>query len=239
MITRDQIKTLSNKYQTTEQNCRREYFQHLFLSYFYQQPQTDAVYFKGGTALRIIFQSPRFSEDLDFSTILSSVKPIEQAILQTIEAIERENINTNLLEAKQTSGGYLANIAFQAFEQTTEILLQFSLRKSDKNSEVSTITSDFIPPYIVVSLPQKQLVDEKIQALLTRKKPRDFYDLYFILRSNLLPVTKKDILPTILKVVRQTNINFETELKQFLPKSHWLIIKNFKQTLEREINRFV
>ncbi len=167
------------------------------------------------------------------------IKPIEQAILQTIEAIEKENININLKEAKQTSGGYLTNISFQAFGQTTEILLQFSLRKSDKKGEVITVAGDFIPPYVVVNLPQELLVDEKIQALLSRKKPRDFYDLYFILRSNLLPAAKKDILPTILKTVQQIDINFEMELRQFLPKSHWLIIKDFKQTLEQEINRFI
>lgn len=239
MITQEQIKILANKYQTTELNCRREYFQHLFLSYFYQQPQTDAICFKGGTALRTVFQSPRFSEDLDFSTTLSGIKSIEQAILQTIEAIERENISINIKEAKQTSGGYLANIAFRALEQTTEILLQFSLREGNKQGEVVTIANDFVPPYLVISLRQEQLVDEKIQALLARKKPRDFYDLYFILRSNLLPSGKKRILPAISKIVRQTNINFEKELKQFLPKSHWAVIKDFKRTLEREIERFI
>lgn len=239
MITQEQIKTLANKHLTTELNCKREYFQHLFLSYFYQQPRTEVIYFKGGTALKIIYQSPRFSEDLDFSTTLQNVKPIEQAILQTLEAIEKEGIETNLQEAKQTSGGYLANITFQAFGQTTAILLQFSLREGEKQGEVVTIVNDFIPSYIVIKLLQKQLIDEKIQALLARKKPRDFYDLYFILRSNLLPAKKKEILPAVSKTLRQININFEKELKQFLPKSHWAIIKDFKQTLEREIDRFI
>lgn len=239
MITQDQIKTLANKHQTTELNCRREYFQHLFLSYFYQQTQADVIYFKGGTALRVIYQSPRFSEDLDFSTTLLKTKPIEQAILLTLEAIEKEGINTNLLEAKQTSGGYLANITFQSFEQTIEILLQFSLREGNKQGEVITITNDFILPYVAIVLLQKQLVDEKINALLSRKKPRDFYDLYFILRANLLSVGGKDILPSVLKTVQQTDIDFEKELKQFLPKSHWAIIKNFKSTLVREITRSI
>jgi len=239
VITQELIKILANKYQTTELNCRREYFQHLFLSYFYQQPQADVIYFKGGTALRVIYQSPRFSEDLDFSTTLRIANPIEQVILQTLEAIEKEGIRADLQEAKKTSGGYLANITFQAFGQTAAILLQFSLREGNKKGEVITISNDFIPPYIVISLLKEQLIDEKIQALLTRKKPRDFYDLYFILRSNLLPIQKKKMLPQILNIFRQTDINFETELKQFLPKSHWVVIKNFKQSLTQEIERFV
>ncbi len=239
MITKEQIKILANKYQTTELNTRREYFQHLFLSYFYQQPQADVIYFKGGTALRMVYQSPRFSEDLDFSTTLEDIKPIEQAILQTLEAIEKEGIKANLQEAKQTSGGYLAKIIFQAFEQTILILLHISLREGDKKGEVVTVANDFVPPYIIIILSQEQLIDEKVQALLARKKPRDFYDLYFILRSNLLSAEKKDILPRTLKTLKGAGINFEVELKQFLPKSHWAIIRNFRETLKREAERFI
>ncbi|MBI3985060.1 MAG: nucleotidyl transferase AbiEii/AbiGii toxin family protein, partial [Candidatus Levybacteria bacterium] len=77
------------------------------------------------------------------------------------------------------------------------------------------------------------------QALLSRQKPRDFYDLYFILRSNLLLPEKKAILPKALKVLQDSDLNFEKELKQFLPKTHWPIIRNFNQTLEQEINRFI
>lgn len=239
MITQEQIKNLAQKYQTTELNSRREYFQHLFLSYFYQQPQAGVIFFKGGTALRLIYRSPRFSQDLDFSTSFPNIKPLEQAILQTLAALEKEGIRTNLQEAKQTSGGYLADISFQAFEQTVSVLLQVSLRQKNKNGEVVTIASDFIPAYIVVRLFQEQLLDDKIQALLDRRKPRDFYDLYFILRSNLLPAENKSILYQTLKALQETDINFETELKQFLPKSHWPIIRDFKKTLKREIERFI
>lgn len=238
MISQEQINILANKYQTTQLNTRREYFQHLFLSYFYQQPQSEAIYFKGGTALRIIYQSPRFSEDLDFSTI-SDTALIEQAIIQTLAAIEKTGINTHLQEAKKTSGGYLAGVTFQLLEQTVSILLQISLRQGKNKGEVITIASDFIPPYIVMSLSKEQLIHEKIQALLQRHKPRDFYDLYFILRSNLMPKELMAILPKALKTLKDSDLNFEAELKQFLPKSHWLIIRNFRETLEQEMERFV
>ena len=36
--------------------------------------------FKGGTALRIIFKSPRFSEDLDFSAYNISIPEINQLV---------------------------------------------------------------------------------------------------------------------------------------------------------------
>jgi len=73
MISNEALQALATKLQTTELNVRREYFQHLFLSYFYQQPLTDRIYFKGGSALRMLYHSPRFSEDLDFSSSVTGL----------------------------------------------------------------------------------------------------------------------------------------------------------------------
>ena len=70
MISNQFIKDTSTKWQTSEQNVRREYIQHLFLSHFYRHSDSDKIYFKGGTALRIIYRSPRFSEDLDLAQLL-------------------------------------------------------------------------------------------------------------------------------------------------------------------------
>jgi len=237
MITEEQISKWAVQYQTNDNNILREYFQHLFLSYFYQQPQTNGVYFKGGTALRFIHNSPRFSEDLDFSANLSK-EEIENVLNATLSDIEREGILVNLQEAKTTSGGYLAIMLFQK-DPSVAIQIEISLLDGGKKGESTIIKNDFIPYYTIIALTQDQLIDQKIEALLTRKKPRDFYDLYFILRANLLSSKKKDILSQVLKVLGQTKINFEVELKQFLPRSHWAIIRDFKNTLEREIDRFI
>ena len=237
MITEEQISNWAVQYQTNDNNILREYFQHLFLSYFYQQPQANGVYFKGGTALRFIHKSPRFSEDLDFSANLSK-EEIENVITATLSDIEREGILVNLQEAKTTSGGYLAIMLFQK-DPSVAIQIEISLRDGDKKGESTIIKNDFIPYYTIIALTQDQLIDQKIEALLTRNKPRDFYDVYFILRANLLSSKKKDILPQVLKALSQTKINFEVDLKQFLPRSHWAIIRDFRNTLEREIDRFI
>lgn len=239
MISNDALRDLAHKYQTTELNVRREYIQHLFLSYFYQQPQTDKIYFKGGTALRMLYDSPRFSEDLDFSSSLTGIHPIEQAVLETLAEIERENIRPELTESKRTSGGYLAIMMFQLQTDTVSLQLDVSLREGRKRGEPITVASNYVPAFTIIALAREQLVQEKINALLTRQKARDFYDLYFILRANLLPARERGVLSRVLKTVRQSHINFETELKEFLPKSHWALIRTFQTTLEREIERYV
>lgn len=237
MIAYDQIQQLATQYQTSELNVIREYLQNLFLSYFYQQSQTDDIYFKGGTALRLFYRSPRFSEDLDFSTNQENVPGIEQVLLEVLGKMGKENIQTNLQEANTTSGGYLSVIDFTIYEQTIPIQIEISLREKENKGELVTIPSDFIPPYNVVILEENQLISQKMRALRARKKPRDFYDLYFLLRKQLPIPDKNSILPEALAALRSSNANFEVDLKQFLPKSHWMIIKDFKQTLEREINR--
>lgn len=239
MINTDTLRALATKLQTTELNVRREYFQHLFLSYFYQQRLTDQIYFKGGTALRMLYGSPRFSEDLDFSSSLSDIHALEGAILETLANIARENVVVDVTESKTTSGGYLAIITFRADHTPALVQIEVSLREGEKQGEAVTIISELVPAYTIIALVREQLIGEKIQALLFRKKARDFYDLYFILRANLLSPQEKEVLPQVLETLRKSSIDFEQELKEFLPRSHWAIIRGFPALLEREIERFL
>ena len=238
MLTFSQLRELAIKKQTTELNVRREYVQHLFLSSFYQQPAAGIIFFKGGTALRLIYGSPRFSEDLDFSTPNTNIPDIEDTIQNTMTQISREGLNTELIESKKTTGGYLAIIRFQIAEEKVILQIEMSFRDKSTQGEVITIANDFIPPYTIMGLKKEQIVKQKIQALIMRQKPRDYYDLYFILRANLLPPQEKKVLPQILKLVAKTHLSFDKELKQFLPKSHVILVKDFKSTLEKEIRRY-
>lgn len=237
MIQLDTITALAQKHQTTQLNILREYVQHLFLMYFYQQPETDTIFFKGGTALRIVYQSPRFSEDLDFSASGRDTRGIEAALFKTVKEIEREAIAFQVKESKETSGGYLAILHSTLFDQEVAIRLEVSQRAGTKYGDVATIVNDFFPPYTILTIARQQLVAEKIQALMTRGKARDYYDLYFMLRANVLPAGEKHVLKEVLVTIMKSRLNFEKELGQFLPRSHWSVIRNFKQLLEVEMKR--
>ena len=240
MITAEIIQTLTKKYQTEAINVWREYFQHLFLSYFYKQPEADDIYFKGGTALRLIYQSARFSEDLDFSSSVKDIKRIESAVVNTLAEIEREGVHTELTEATETTGGYLATMQFGNNGEWIATRIEISLRNGKKDKgEFVTIASDFVPSYTLVQLVQEQIVEGKIAALLSRKKPRDFYDFYFLLRATMIPVKSKELLQGVLDALQASNIPFDKELKRFLPQSHWPMIRNFKVALEREMKKYV
>jgi len=242
MISFDVLKRISAKDQTTEMNIAREYLQNLFLSYFYQNEYTEHILFKGGTALRIIHQSPRYSEDLDFTALRIKADNVENAVKKTIDDIGREGLNVRMTESKFTSGGYLGIVESTIGEFETRIQIEVSMRSpgkaQEKEGNVVLITSQFMPPYTLSSLSDDAIVSEKICALLARKKPRDFFDLYFILRSRL---SRKTVAEHKEKLILETrsidNKEIGRELKVFLPRKHWNILGNFREQLIRELER--
>ena len=242
MIDAKQVRELADRYQTPADNIVREYFQHLFLSHLYRQKDADHLLFKGGTALRVVWQSPRFSEDLDFTGTNASIRAIESVLEKTLVGIEGEGIHVKIDEAKKTSGGYFSILQFEGEGNRGEIQLEVSLRAPGKaKGDTALIPSEFLPAFTLIHLEEKILVHEKVAALLTRAKPRDFYDLYFILRSRLAfkEVFQKDksLKGKLLEAMGNTKLNAKSELKRFLPASQHGLLKNFNAILSAEIER--
>jgi predicted nucleotidyltransferase component of viral defense system len=242
MIEKRQVQNLAQVWQTTTDNVVREYFQQLFLSRLYQQKGSDGLLFKGGTALRIVWHSPRFSEDLDFTGVNVAVGNIEALIEATLAGIEMEGIKTGIIESKSTTGGYLAIFQFETSEYKNRIQVEVSLRVGKKSPGMAVLVQpELVIPYTLIHLKEEVLVAEKIQACLTRGKARDFYDLYFILRGRMAFkqafIQDKQLKAKILKVVKSGKIDFKRELKVFLPVSQHAVIKGFPGTLVAEIER--
>ena len=238
MIDREAIKKLALKYQTTNFNILREYSQNLFLSQLYIQKHSDRMLFKGGTALRLIYNSPRFSEDLDFTVVKRHGAGIEDMIQDTLLEVERFGIRVKIDEFSETSGGYIGFVSMWILDEKLSIEFNISKRLTGhQRGETVLISNDFIPAYNLIQLAQEELVDEKIKALFERGKPRDFFDLYFILRANLLSAGKNKILHKVLDRLKKKEYNFAKELKIFLPKSYHVTIKDFSARLQREIER--
>ena len=247
MISKEALNALARKHQTSEfPNIVREYFQHLFLSELYKLPGAEKMLFKGGTALRVIYQSPRFSEDLDFSLFKVESRLckefIEGLFINVLSNINNAGIQVDLKEASPTSGGYFGLATFYANEyQPVSVEINISARNGKKiSAEPDSVASDFVPTYTVLHLPQSELVEEKIfGALLNRQQPRDFYDAYFIMRKGMLNVEQKKRLAAVKEkiITSAKNINFKTELEALLPADQHQIIKDFSDTLKREFER--
>ena len=242
MLSIESLKEFTKRFQTAEKNIVREYIQHLFLSSLYKIPESEKLLFKGGTTLRIVFGSPRFSEDLDFTgESIDHHKVIDELFANTLSEIEKQGIKIDLKEAKLTTGGYLGVIRYQLYDFIEDMKFEVSLRKNKGlTKEITSIINDYTPPYTTVCLSRKEIVREKMIALLSREKPRDYYDLYFFLRHpDLHKFVEKTMLKEVLESLEKEKMNFKEELSVLLPISHWMILKDFESNLIREIKRFV
>ena len=121
MLSRENLEKFTKLQQTSVQNVVREYCQHLFLSYLYQNPGSEKLFFKGGTALRIILKSPRFSEDLDFTGSGITHKEIEELFTDTLANIEKTGMAVNVEDAAETTGGYLGIAMFEAYDMKIRV----------------------------------------------------------------------------------------------------------------------
>lgn len=248
MITQEAIQKLAVKHQTSEfPNIIREYFQHLFLSQLYRIEGAESILFKGGTALKIVYNSPRFSEDLDFSIFGVELRQqkefIENIFIKVLAEIANIGIKVELgSKPGPTSGGYYGDATFSIYDYPPAVV---SIIISSRNGEVvkgevDSIASDFVPTYNLLHLPQEKLVEEKVfEALVQRAKARDFYDLYFIMRRGLLTQEQKQKLNSVKGeiVLKASEVDFRSELSVFLPQDQQAIIKDFKMVLENELNR--
>jgi predicted nucleotidyltransferase component of viral defense system len=248
MISNEALEKLARQYQTgIFPNIVREYFQHVFLSELYKLPESEKMLFKGGTALRMVYGSPRFSEDLDFS--LFGIKPtdverfVEGLFANVLVTIERSGIHVELdRKSDETSGGYIGAATFKILDyQSVDVEINISARNGrEMSGEVDSVANDFVPTYTLIHLPQNELVEEKVfGALRERKKPRDFYDLYFIMRKGMLSSDQKKRLAGLKSEILTDagNINFRGELGAFLPIDQQAIIRDFNRALEAELNR--
>lgn len=248
MIAIETLEKVAGRYQAAVfPNILREYFQHVFLGELYKLPEAEAMLFKGGTALRILYGSPRFSEDLDFSLFEISAKQrksfIEELFVKVLTEIERIGIKVEIgKKVGATTGGYFGSATFQCFDyQPADVAINVSARTGYvKRGEVDSIVSDFVPTYSVVHLSQRELVAEKVfGALCKRKKPRDFYDLYFMMRKGMLSIDQKVRLAEIkaMIVAEGSKIDFRGELGAFLPADQQILIRDFLRALVAEMDR--
>ncbi len=182
MITKDQLSLLSKKHKTNDSTILREYAQLYFLSRLYNFTQSQKIFFKGGTAIHLIYGSPRFSEDLDFTVELSKTE--FQKFIKTLFSAISNEVPVKFKERKTLTGKkFLLTWQSKIVSYPIFISLDFSFREKIIYKTKSIIKTDFpVLFYSYIYHPtKKELLAEKVRALLTRKAGRDLYDIWFLL----------------------------------------------------------
>lgn len=240
MITREQIEALSEYYQIDSFTIFREYLQLIFLNYLYQNKKADRIYFKGGTSVHLLFNSPRFSEDLDFSTVYKKEK-IKKIIQEIKNEITREiaEVTISLLYQGKKSVRFRLTYAHSDFKYPFVIRIDFNEDKKPEKAMTSPLVTRFPLIFfpLIVHLSAEEILAEKFRAFLLRAKGRDIYDLWFLLEKGIEVksglINKKmrqvgrkfEINKLIKKVKISSRKKLERDLSKFLPQSQRAIIR--------------
>lgn len=238
MISKSLIEELGAKWQTQELNVAREYAQHVLLSALYGAEEDIKLAFKGGTALRLLRQSPRFSEDLDFTGWAKAFHAGRYVELAVKEA-SRAGLAFKTLASNETSGGWFALVETEVHEWPVRVEWNISLRAGEKPlSETVLVGTPLWLPYSVRALPVSDMAAEKLEALFRRKEPRDFFDVYYLLRNRLGVKEIAARKAGLIKCARELNPKMvKSELKQFLPRSQSALVSQFPKILVQELER--
>lgn len=167
----------------------REYLQYKILNIIYSTRYGESLSFIGGTALRILYDNQRFSEDLDFDNL----------------GLEKQDLIklTHIIESNLTNEGFsvtIQNTMRNAFRcrirfptllyknklspiKEEKILIQFDTEPQNfKHKTDVKLINKFDVLQNIVTSPLDVLYSQKLFAAFNRKRPkgRDFFDILFM-----------------------------------------------------------
>jgi len=230
MIDKSRLTEYSIKYKIDQYTVLREYIQIVFLNYLFQEKKAEHLTFKGGTALRLLYNSPRFSEDLDFN---SDLNPNEiRKLLNTVIINTSKLVDDIELKELDTIQGFSSKIYFKSdiSSMPLTIKLDFSFRESSIDEIKKTITTELpVQIYSLINVfSAKEILAEKIRTLFQRVKGRDIYDIWFLLNIQ----TPLDL--------NMINKKLELINKKFDYNELLDVLNNFEQKqLEKDLFKFL
>ncbi|MHB1868451.1 MAG: nucleotidyl transferase AbiEii/AbiGii toxin family protein [Nitrososphaerales archaeon] len=157
---------------------------------------SEKMAFRGGTCIRKVFypDETRFSEDLDFTNL--TVKE-STSFLEVVNSLTGKNLGVTTFE--RTEIEYQNERGLDFILYYTSVLQQrnhiaFNLSTASPLEEAARMNAK-VAPYFrespkVLTLSLNEIVVEKMRALLQRKKPRDAFDVWFLIHEKGIKLDK-------------------------------------------------
>ncbi len=189
MISLEELNEVKEKRKTNLYYAEKEYLQYIFLNAISKYP--NKFVFKGGTCLRICYGLERASEDLDFSTSLN-VREIKEVVEKCLKDFELLDIDYRIYAEKEFEGNLRIEARFEGplfsgkSASTNTLKMDFNKQKA-RHFIVKVIPKLFsdVPAFTLVVLDEKEILAEKIRALVNRSQARDMYDVWMLLNKGI------------------------------------------------------
>jgi predicted nucleotidyltransferase component of viral defense system len=175
----------------------RDALQQRLLTHLYRGSEGSSLVLKGGAAMRVLTESARYTQDLDFDhdphrTLGSLQRTVRSAINRMLQGSGL--LQASVAESKQTDTVARWKISGRTTTgEELHLTLEVSRRRAPDPDHVLRIPvqiPDRTLPRVYVSVYDEQaLTDNKLTALLDdrRTAPRDIYDLELLLSRGVCP----------------------------------------------------
>ncbi len=228
MISLEQIlSTYPENLRAFKESILKEYLQYKILNSIFDSDYANKLAFLGGTALRIVYGSTRFSEDLDFDNFALSEKEFIElsSIIQKDLSLEGLEVQINTV----TKNAYRIKIRIpkllfdSGLSNLSEHKILIQVDTVPQNFEYSPdkpLLNKFDVFTQINAVPKDILLSQKIFASVNRKRimGRDFFDIVFLhgigakpnfayLKKNIGIETQADLKKYMLEKTAQ--LNFE------------------------------
>lgn len=218
MIDQNNLRSLVKNLQISQDRIIAEYWEMIILKELLESWLSEYLIFKGGTALRLAYSSPRFSEDLDFSIIK---KFPEEKFKKFINSFPDKypEIKIDDFANKFFTWLVVFKISEPNLKYNLSVKIEISQRQiKDYKYEPRLLVSETTPLEVLSSVATlEQIQKDKILAIGSREKPRDYFDLWFISQKLKQPMPE----------LRKIDKNLITlDLNKFLSLKYKTVIKH-------------
>ncbi|MBU4360295.1 nucleotidyl transferase AbiEii/AbiGii toxin family protein [Patescibacteria group bacterium] len=220
MLHQDLVENLTKELKIAPLSIIRENLEMEILNEISQTKLASNLIFYGGTALRLAYNSFRFSEDLDFlliKNLKSDKKELEIALNKVVEN-NQGIILEEVIEKRDTLFGLL-KINHSLLKHSIRIKIEICKKKNGIKKENKLLVSPTTNLEVIFPTADlESLYKTKLEALKNRNLARDWFDLWYLNQ-------KLDIKQKQSKKFSFNKQEFFRELKRFLPQNKWTIIQ--------------
>ncbi len=181
-ITIDELKIIADEQGFNTAIIEKDY---LITHLLYVLKDIPGIHFKGGTAINKIFLDyERISEDLDFS-LTRSLHDVEEEIKDKLQS----TIFNKITHDKRVDKFIRLIIHYKLFHEEGTIFLDLNekakLLLKPVKMKIPHFYKGIIPEFEVSCLRREELIAEKVMAVCQRYKPRDYLDIYYLIKKKI------------------------------------------------------
>jgi predicted nucleotidyltransferase component of viral defense system len=232
-----------------------EYLQYQLMDALFKEAGSENLSFIGGTAIRLVYGSKRFSEDLDFYNYGLTYADFEKLLEAVVGAMKAKGFMVDFRFVKK--GAYHCYIKFPDLlfannltaHEDEKILIRVDAVKKKKIIEPHSFMLNGFNVYRKILVNQADVIlSQKILAILERKraKGRDFFDVSYLLSFNrpnynvlekLASIKEKNLKEKLLEKVDSLNMKeLADDVRPLLFDSNDAErVLSFRQYIEQEL----